>query len=740
MRFLIPLTLAARVVFAQSQGLPPVTIYQPPPVTPQQQSQQNQAQQNQQPTPLSTQPGRLADTKGFMMGDVPLNEMIKLIAERLKINILIDQKVKGNVTVYTYGEVKEVELMPLLETLLRVNGAAMVKVGEIYRIVPIGMVPNLPMEPVVNLEQSTLPSDERMVLNLIFLKYATATEMDKLLQPFYGEGAKSTVYEPANLLILQDNARNMKRTMDLLRLFDADTFAGQRVRLFEVENSRPSDLVKELESVFKAYALSEKSMAVKFLPVDRINTLIVVAPNPGIFPQVAEWIQKLDIAVKTAAGSINNYVYRLKYGRSETLAMAIMALYSGNPMAMMGLASMLGNQGMTGVTGAGGAGGGMMGGGMMGGGYGMGMGYPGMGYGMGMGMGMGYPGMGYGYGGMGVQQQPGMTSSTTGVPNTNQGLTGQYMGLPGAGFSQPQQRMPHVIPNPFDNTLLVQCTPQEWEQIYDLLQQLDIPPRQVLIDAKIYELQLGGAFSAGVQAYLDKKGLGPFSRSLKSEFASTGLELSTGLLVKRSHELLLAVTAAESQNQSRVIASPSIIATDSVPATMNVGQDVPVLTSQAVGGVQQGGSSLFTNTISSRSTGTQLNVLARINSSGVVTLVIDQDVSGAAPNSTSNINSPEFSRRSFQTQVTVQDGETIAIGGFIQETKTYSSSGVPILHRIPVLGNAFGSKSTSKARTELVIFLTPRVIYDTNQIQDASDEIKGRLRKLSKHIQNDPDK
>jgi general secretion pathway protein D len=215
-----------------------------------------------------------------MMGDVPLTEMIKLIAERLKLNYVLDPRVRGNVTVYTYGEVKDVELMPLLETLLRVNNSAMVKVGELYRIVPVAAISSLPLEPMTNVDQATLPNDERMVLNLLFLKYATATELDKLLQPFYGEGAKSSIYEPANLLILQDNARNMKRTMDLIRLFDSDTFAGQRVRLFEIENSRPSDMVKELESVFKAYALTDKAMAVKFLPVDRINTMIVVAPNP----------------------------------------------------------------------------------------------------------------------------------------------------------------------------------------------------------------------------------------------------------------------------------------------------------------------------------------------------------------------------------------------------------------------------------------------------------------------------
>jgi general secretion pathway protein D len=132
-----------------------------------------------------------------------------------------------------------------------------------------------------------------------------------------------------------------------------------------------------------------------------------------------------------------------------------------------------------------------------------------------------------------------------------------------------------------------------------------------------------------------------------------------------------------------------------------------------------------------------LQIVARVNSSGVVTMIIDQDVSQPQDNTTSSISSPSFSRRSFQTQVTVQDGDTIAVGGFIQETKTEDSSGVPLLHRIPLLGAAFGSKSYGKARTELIIFLTPRVIYDMNQIQDATDEIKGNLKKIQKMMRDE---
>jgi general secretion pathway protein D len=289
-----------------------------------------------------------------------------------------------------------------------------------------------------------------------------------------------------------------------------------------------------------------------------------------------------------------------------------------------------------------------------------------------------------------------------------------------------------VIPNPFDNTLLIQGTPQEYEQITNLLRQLDVPPRQVLIDAKIYELDLKGAYSAGLQSFLNKKDEGSISRSLTGQAGADGLLLTGGLLVRRSYELLGQLNLAETSNKARVVSSPSIIATDSVPAVMNVGQDVPVLTSN---GISPTGSSF--NSVGNRSSGTTLAITARVNSSGVVTMVINQDVSTPQSSSTSNIDSPSFSRRSFSTQITVQDGDTVAIGGFIQDQQTHDSGGVPGLHRLPLVGAAFGAKSVGRARTELIVFLTPRVIYDTNQVVEATDEIRGRLKRIQRMMEKD---
>jgi len=180
-----------------------------------------------------------------------------------------------------------------------------------------------------------------------------------------------------------------------------------------------------------------------------------------------------------------------------------------------------------------------------------------------------------------------------------------------------------------------------------------------------------------------------------------------------------------------VLSAPSLIATDSIGASITVGNEVPTLTAQAAGNVQVGGNSTFTQSIQSRQTGVTLNVMARVNPSGIVTLIINQEVSAPqSPAASSSIQSPSFSQRSVQTQITMQDGDTIAIGGIINESHSESSSGIPVLHRLPYIGAAFGNKSYNKDRTELIVFMTPHVIYDNNDLQEASDELKGRVKKL----------
>jgi general secretion pathway protein D len=314
-------------------------------------------------------------------------------------------------------------------------------------------------------------------------------------------------------------------------------------------------------------------------------------------------------------------------------------------------------------------------------------------------------------------------------------LTGSYLGSAATGAVNPH--IPRVIANPLNNTLLIQASPQEYDSISRLLKDLDVPPRQVLIEAKIYSIDLTHGFSSSVSARLQQI-TGKTPHTFLGDFGQAATpaatNLSTAALVGMSRELLAAAQLQESESKAKVLSAPSVIATDSIPATINVGVTVPTLTAQAVTGVQQGGNSLFANSVANQSTGVTLNIVARVTPSGVVTMILDQEVSDPTSTTTSNIQSPSFATKSVQTQLTVQDGDTIAIGGIIDERSTVGESGIPLLHRIPILGAAFGSRSYNKERTELIIFITPHVIYDTNQMADATEELKARIRLMRKDI------
>lgn len=265
----------------------------------------------------------------------------------------------------------------------------------------------------------------------------------------------------------------------------------------------------------------------------------------------------------------------------------------------------------------------------------------------------------------------------------------------------------------------------------------------MLIEAKIYEVNLTGSFSAGLETFLrNRTGA---NRTLTGSLATLeggsapSLSLSAGTLVGQARELFATLNAQELSSRTKVISSPNIIATDSIPASITVGDSVPTLSSQSVNpGVTQGGNSLAYNTITNVSTGTGLNILAHVNPSGIVTMVINQTVTAPVPTDTSTINSPSFSQRNVSTQITVDDGDMIAIGGIIDETATSSSRGIPYLERIPGLNFLFGGHSTSKQRTELIVFLTPHVIYDTHHISDATEELKNQLKILKKDIRKIP--
>ncbi len=714
------------------------------------------APQVQPPQPPRSSSGRISFRN---LRDADLLEVIDLIARELGINYILDPAIQtGSVSINTYGTLGSDDLFPLLETILRMHGAAAVKIGNLYHISPSGEIPRLPISPQLD-QIENLPDDERMILNVLRFRYSTATDIQAVLDPFLGRGAVSHVIGQANMLILLDNSRNMKRTMELIALLDTEEMARQRMRLFKVKNSLASTLATELSRIFGALSLAENSSAIQFLPIQRISSILVVSGTASVFGDVAEWIEKLD--QPTSVGGVQTFVYRVQYGFAPQLAQTLLSLYraGGYGGGYGGYGGGYGGGGYGGYGGGGGGygGGGYGGGGYGGGGFGGGRGLGGQGFGgRGLGGGRlggggfgggGYGGFGGGYGGgggvirlpLGIMPAPaiGVPPAGQAVPATGADQTGETLGQQQAaalGADPYGAGAIRIVPDIVNNVILIQSTQQEWEIIRKTLQQLDLPPRQVLIDAKIYEVALTGIFSSGVSAVLNQKGNSSLAtRKLTGGFNSVGnVGLSIGALVGATRELAVILDASQSEGRTKILSAPSIIATDNIPASITVGTTIPTLASQAIAaGTQAGGSSLFANTVANVQTGISLDITARVNASGIVTLLIDQEVSSPLPPS-GPIQSPSIDRRRVSTQVTIADGDTIAIGGIMSETTIYSSSRVPMLGKIPFLGALFGSTSVSKEKTELVILITPRVIYDENELVSLSNELKSRLRGLRK--------
>ena len=704
----------------------------------------------QQPPPQATASGGRVSFRNLRNAD--LLEVIDLIARQLEMNYILDPQVQtGNVSINTYGELSRDDLFPLLETILRMHGAAAVKVGNLYRVSPAPQIPRLPISPTTD-PDAEIPDDERVILNVIRFNYTTAVDIEKVLEPFLGPGAVTQVIEQANMMLVLDNSRNMRRTMELIALFDTEEMAQQRVRLFKVKNSLATTLATELSRIFAAYSLSETQSSIQFLPIERISSILVVAGNANIFKDVEDWLSKLDQPV--SIGGSQTFVYRVQYGYAPQLAETLIMLY-GAP----GYGGGYGGGGYGGG-GYGGYGGGYGGGGFGGGGFGGG-GFGGGGFGgrgsSGFGRGGfggggrsgggGYGGGGYGRGGYGgggggiirlpssgapglpaMGPRPDALVPQAGVPLD---ATGELLGeQPVAGVAGAGAGTIRIVPDDLNNVILVQGTQQEWEVIRKTLQQLDFPPRQVLIDAKIYEVSLTGAFSSGVSAVLQEKGNSRLSTT--GGFDSNGsVNLSIGTLVSNTRELAAALAASQSDGRTRVISAPSIIATDNIAATITAGTSIPTLASVA----QIGGSDTFRNNIANVQTGITLSITSRVNASGIVTMMIDQEVSSPLP-PTGSIGSPSIDRRNVSTQVTVRDGDTIALGGIMSETRIFGRSRVPGLGKIPFLGALFGSTSVSREKTELIVMLTPQVIYDENELLTKSNELKDRLRSLRRLIRD----
>ncbi|MCI5075352.1 type II secretion system secretin GspD [Oricola sp.] len=320
---------------------------------------------------------------------------------------------------------------------------------------------------------------------------------------------------------------------------------------------------------------------------------------------------------------------------------------------------------------------------------------------------------------------PSSAQTSTVAPGLTQVLVSQGGKAAGSGSGQDETSVLQdiVVADVENNALLISTTAREYERIEQILRELDVLPVQVLLEAVIAEVTLNDQLELGMRWFFENGGLKLGLSELSSGF--TGATYPGFSWSYAAQNLEVTLNALSSVTDVNIISSPNLVARNNQTAILQVGDEVPIVTQQLTDTTNPGS---VVNSVEMRDTGIILTVTPRVNRSGRVMLDIEQEVSSVVETASSGIDSPTIRQRKITTEVTVHDGESLALGGLIQETNSLTRSQVPLLGNIPVLGNAFKNKSDKITRTELVVFIRPRVIRSVQEARELTAEFSEKLR------------
>jgi general secretion pathway protein D len=656
---------------------------------------------------------------GGQAGDITLNfvdtdirEIARtILGTTLKLNFTIDPNVHGTGSIDTGTPLPRSALLPTLETLLNANGATLVVRNGVYAVVPIAV------------GNTTNPvSGENAIgagAQVVPLRYAAAKDLAKLLEPYVAEGGKITADSGRNALVVSGDAAVRQTLVSLIRAFDIDILAGQSYALFPVGDSNPAQLAGELEKVFQSQGEGPLGGLVRVLPMERVNAVLVVSSQPRYIDAAKRFVGLMNRVEDATARAW--HVYYVQSGQSADLELLLQRAFTprnvspsaappGSTAPGAGQLTIGGGQPPGGPIGFGGQGstGGLGG---AGGGGGATTGLPGA------------PGGAGAAGGFGAGVPP--PTAAAGAPPATEPLSTET----GAGGGAAPENRLRIIANRRNNALLIYATPSEYAVIEGMLRKIDIIPLQVLIEATIAEVDLNDSLQYGTQFFFKATGehiantLGPLSGLPPISGLSFPSTLGFFTLSKQPNFALSALAAV---TKVKVLSAPEIMVLDNEPARLQVGQQVPVLTGTATSTLAAGAP--VVNSVDYHSTGVIMQVTPRVNSGGLVSLDIAQEVSDVAAAATNTVSgSPTFNDQLFRTRVAVQDGQTVGLAGLIRDNASKDNTGIPFLKDIPILGTLVSTQSNSRTRTELLVLITPHVVHDQRDARALTEDLRSQL-------------
>ena len=598
-----------------------------------------------------------------------IREVVKIIlGEVLDVSYVIDPSVQGSASLTTARPISRDLLLPTLETLLRMSNAALVQKGGRYEVVPVNNAVQGRVTPQLGGSSRALP--EGYSVQVVPLDYVGAEEMRNILEPLAPEGSIVRVDTLRNLIVLAGTSPEMTNMLETIETFDVDWMAGLSVGFFTLEYAKAQDVLTQLEALLADESVNAAKGLFRFIPVESANALLVVSPQPAYLTKIEDWIERLDLADASGTAAQRLYVYRVRHGNAENLADVLTSLFSeggGGSRRSVGGVAPGASQASIGGDGEGGGDGG------------------------------------------------GRSTASGGASTSSITLSSEVS----------------IVADNTNNSLLVRSSPRDYRKILDALKQLDIVPLQVLVEATIVEIRLTGDLEYGVQWRFKGPAIDGFQsrQSLTrgdSEFPAQTFPGFNWSIVLQPDTIKTTLNALARDNLVNVLSSPTVMVMDNQEARIQVGDEVPVATTQQQG--TQSGDRIL-NQIEYRNTGVILTVQPRVTPGGQVQLEIEQEVSTVAEE-TGPLNSPTFRTRNITSNVAVRSGQAVVLGGLIQDQSSEGKSGVPGLYRLPIIGPLFGATNRSAERTELVVVLTPRVIASDSDIDAVTRDFRRKVKNL----------
>ena len=610
--------------------------------------------------------------------EADLGEVAKVVlSDILGQNYVLSPKVAGKVTLQTTDPLSKDELIPTLEMVLRMNNAVLIKDASIYHIEPAS-------EALYSSSFAAPGTAGRTgyQVRVIPIRNVAVVDLIDVIKPLVQEKTILTIDGTRNILVASGTPDELGRVLDMVSTFDIDVLKGRSFGLFPLAHTEPETLIKELEEVFNKKSKDESDFF-RFIAIERLNAVMAITHQSRYLKDIESWILRLDRTNTATGGGVN--VYKVQHANAEDLANTLNEIFTG-AQATDRSAKVAPGKKAAEVT----------------------------------------------------NKPPGETPTPATAKSSSSTKTASSSAGTGTATVANIENV-KIISDKANNALVVVSTPREYDVILPIIRQLDIMPLQVLIDATIVSVTLKNELKYGISWYLAQGNDGLGSTASPPGAVATTLgtagqaaaAAATGGLsaIYSSGAVKALLNAQATKNNINVISSPSLMVLNNQDAKINVGDQVPIQTSTTSLPISGGTTPSIaqSSSIQYKDTGVTLDITPRVNANGMVIMEIKQVVSGVVPATTGVTTTATINKKEIESSVAVQDGETIVLGGLIEESISADNNGIPFLSTLPWVGSLFGGTDKKNNKSELVVLITPRVVKTKQDSRLISEEFKRKL-------------